>query len=135
MNSIPAAKAFTDSVKPYDSSDWLALDKDATVLRIAGAMQEQVLRRLKRRGIVLGLQGGAHQFRRLQHHAARGAVAVGRSADGPHAARCLSRRRGGHQHEAADAEAARIFPRRPAELRGARHAEPARIRPGLLREE
>ena len=29
----------------------------------------------------------------------------------------------------------RILPRRPAELRGGRNAEPARIRPGLLREE
>ena len=55
MNIILAAKAFTSQAKGYDPTDWLALDKDATVLRIAGAMQEQVLRRLKRRGIVLGL--------------------------------------------------------------------------------
>ena len=44
--------------RPDQLADWLALDKDAEVLRIAGAMQEQVLRHLRRRGIVLGLSGG-----------------------------------------------------------------------------
>jgi NAD+ synthase len=44
--------------RPDQLADWLALDKDAAVLRIAGTMHEQVLRQLRRRGIVLGLSGG-----------------------------------------------------------------------------
>jgi NAD+ synthase len=44
--------------RPDQLADWLALDKDAEVLRTAGTMQEQVLRQLRRRGIVLGLSGG-----------------------------------------------------------------------------
>ena len=34
-----------------------------------------------------------------------------------------------------DPEDARVLPRRPPRLRGRRHAEPARVRPGLLRQE
>ena len=110
----------------------------APILEAAGCYRrrDDFIRKLVpgvRRG--LGLQGRADPFGRLQHHAARGAVARRRAADGAHAARCLSRRRGGDQHEAAHPQAARIFPRRPAELRRARYAEPARIRPGLFREE
>ena len=63
------------------------------------------------------------------------AVAGRRDPQAAHAARRLSRRRRRDQHEAADAQADRVLPRRPAELRGARHAQPARIRPGLLRQE
>ncbi len=37
---------------------WLALDAEAEVTRIADVMRDQVLRRLRRRGIVLGLSGG-----------------------------------------------------------------------------
>ena len=59
----------------------------------------------------------------------------GETAQAPHAGGRLSRHRRRHQHEAADAEAARIFPRRPAQLCRPRHAQPARIRPGLLRQE
>ena len=66
---------------------------------------------------------------------AGGAVAGRRAAEAAHAARRLSRHRRRHQHEAAHAQADRVLPRRPAELRGDRHAEPARIRPGLLRQE
>src|SRR5438067_7269106 len=40
------------------SPDTLRLDADAETLRIAGAMRAQVLRRLRKRGVVLGLSGG-----------------------------------------------------------------------------
>ena len=39
-------------------ADWLRFDAEAEVFRIAGAMRDQVLRQLRRRGIVLGLSGG-----------------------------------------------------------------------------
>ena len=39
------------------------------------------------------------------------------------------------QLQAAHPQDGRVLPRRPAQLRGHRHAEPARVRPGLLREE
>ena len=39
-----------------------------------------------------------------------------------------------HELQAADAEDAGVLPRRPAELRGHGDAEPAGVRPGLLRE-
>ena len=45
----------------------------------------------------------------------------------PHGRRC-------HELQAANAEDDRVLPRRPAELRRRRNAEPARVRPGLLRE-
>ncbi len=38
--------------------DWLRLDTAREVARIADVMREQVLRRLRRRGVVLGLSGG-----------------------------------------------------------------------------
>jgi NAD+ synthase len=40
------------------SEDWLALDAEAEIARIAAALREQVLKRLRRRGVVLGLSGG-----------------------------------------------------------------------------
>ena len=40
-----------------------------------------------------------------------------------------------HELQAAHPQDGRVLPRRPAELRRGRHAEPARVRPGLLREE
>ena len=86
----------------------------------------------------LGLQGGDRQSagrRGLQPDHAGGAVAGRRAAEAAHAARRLSRHRRRHQHEAAHPQADRVLPRRPAELRGDRHAEPAGIRPGLLCEE
>jgi NAD+ synthase len=58
MNSIPPSQAFADPAKAYDSADWLRLDVEHETSRIAAAMRDQVLRRLKRRGIVLGLSGG-----------------------------------------------------------------------------
>ena len=110
----------------------------APILDAAGCYQrrDEFIRRLVPEfGAGWGCKVVLTHSRRLQHHAARRAVARRRAADGAHAARRLSRRRGRDQHEAADAQAARILSRRPAELRRARHAEPARIRPGLLREE
>ena len=41
---------------------------------------------------------------------------------------------GGHQLQAADPQDDGVLPRRSAQLRGGRHAQPARVRPGLLRE-
>jgi NAD+ synthase len=38
--------------------DWLRLDAEAEILRIADALREQVTRRLRKRGLVLGLSGG-----------------------------------------------------------------------------
>jgi NAD+ synthase len=43
--------------RPIDSA-WLRLDAEHEVARIAETMRNQVLRRLRRRGIVLGLSGG-----------------------------------------------------------------------------
>ncbi|MFV2092785.1 MAG: NAD(+) synthase [Hyphomicrobiales bacterium] len=44
--------------KPVFSADTLRIDASAEVSRIADAITEQVLRRLRRRGVVLGLSGG-----------------------------------------------------------------------------
>jgi NAD+ synthase len=41
-----------------DEADWLHLDATAEVERIASAVRDQVQRRLRKRGIVLGLSGG-----------------------------------------------------------------------------
>ena len=46
----------------------------------------------------------------------------------------LSRAARGVEHEAAGAQAARVHVGRPARLRRDRHPEPARVRPGLLRQ-
>lgn len=55
MNQVPEASAFAaDDAR----ADWLALDCAAETARIAEAMRGQVLKRLRRRGIVLGLSGG-----------------------------------------------------------------------------
>jgi NAD+ synthase len=40
------------------SAEALRLDADAEIARITGALREQVLKRLRRRGIVVGLSGG-----------------------------------------------------------------------------
>lgn len=53
MNRVPQAEAFASA-----DSDWLALDLGAEVARIAASIREQVLKRLRRRGVVLGLSGG-----------------------------------------------------------------------------
>jgi NAD+ synthase len=58
MNSVPPAKTFRGRPEAFDDGDWLRLDAAVETARIAGAMRDQVLRRLKRRGIVLGLSGG-----------------------------------------------------------------------------
>ncbi len=58
MNSVPPAKTFRGRPEAFDAGDWLRLDAAVETARIAGAMRDQVLRRLKRRGIVLGLSGG-----------------------------------------------------------------------------
>ena len=65
---------------------------------------------------------------------------VAESPDGErHEARLTSSRvprgRRGDELQAADAEDARVPPRRPARLRGRGHAEQARVRPGFLRQE
>ena len=57
-----------------------------------------------------------------------------RRAHVAHAARRVPADRRRHQLQAADPQDDRVLPRRPAELRRRRHAEPARVRPGLLRE-
>ncbi|MGH6923194.1 MAG: NAD(+) synthase [Propylenella sp.] len=58
MNTIPPAESFTGaSARPADS-DWLRLDAEREVARIGNAMRGQVFRKLRRRGVVLGLSGG-----------------------------------------------------------------------------
>jgi NAD+ synthase len=54
MVKIDAAPRRPDQL----GEDWLRLDSDAEILRIAEALREQVTRRLRRRGLVLGLSGG-----------------------------------------------------------------------------
>jgi NAD+ synthase len=57
MNPVPPAGSFGKSRSTF-GSDWLGLDASHEVARIAGALQEHVFRRLRRRGVVLGLSGG-----------------------------------------------------------------------------
>jgi NAD+ synthase len=52
MNPVPPPQTFAAD------SDWLAFDEAAEAARIAEAMRGQVLKRLRRRGVVLGLSGG-----------------------------------------------------------------------------
>ncbi len=51
-------EAFAGRPDHTTAHDWLALDCEAEVSRISNSMCDQVLRRLRRRGIVLGLSGG-----------------------------------------------------------------------------
>ena len=76
-----------------------------------------------------GLEGPRQPF------PARRADAGRRDAAGaPRPARVPADRRR-DQLQAAHPQDGRVLPRRPPQLRGHRHAEPARVRPGLLREE
>ena len=52
----------------------------------------------------------------------------------PADARSVPQHRGRHELQAAQPQDARVLPRRSSELRRRRHAQPARIRPGVLRE-
>ena len=58
MNTIPPRQAFSVNFAAAADGDWLALDAKAEVARIGDAIRDQVLRRLRRRGVVLGLSGG-----------------------------------------------------------------------------
>ena len=58
----------------------------------------------------------------------------GAEASQPHVASRVSPAGRRHQLQAARAQDARVLPRGPAALRGRRHAQPARVRPGLLRQ-
>ena len=61
MNQLPPADSFRNDAPAAPAADgagWLHLDAAAEVARIAGALKEQVLRKLRRRGLVLGLSGG-----------------------------------------------------------------------------
>ncbi len=58
MNTIPPRQAFSVDSAAAADGDWLALDAKAEVARIGDAIRDQVLRRLRRRGVVLGLSGG-----------------------------------------------------------------------------
>jgi len=55
---MPAVEAFARRKGEFDPGDWLQLDAVAETARIAAAMRVQVLRLLRRRGVVLGLSGG-----------------------------------------------------------------------------
>ena len=58
MNQIPPVESFADPTAPKVDSRWLRLDAEREAARIADAMRNQVLRKLRRRGVVLGLSGG-----------------------------------------------------------------------------
>ncbi len=58
MNSVPPMQAFAERGETYDRADWLRLDEHAEAARIADSLRDQVLRRLRKRGLVLGLSGG-----------------------------------------------------------------------------
>jgi NAD+ synthase len=58
MNHVPIPETFAGRPDHVASRDWLALDAAAEADRIAERLRDQVLKRLKRRGIVLGLSGG-----------------------------------------------------------------------------
>jgi NAD+ synthase len=57
MNYMPLSTA-PGRAASFDTDDWLHIDAAAEVDRIAGIVRDQVLKRLRRRGIVLGLSGG-----------------------------------------------------------------------------
>ena len=59
----------------------------------------------------------------------------GRPSGKTPAARSVPAGRGGHQFQAADPQDAGVFPRGSPELRGGGNAQPAGVRPGVLREE
>src|SRR4029079_10350180 len=83
----------------------------------------------------LATQAGALAADRGRDRLFAGRRASGRDRGAaPHAARRLPRAPGRIEHEAADAEAARVHLGRPALLRGRGNAEPARIRSGVLRQ-
>jgi NAD+ synthase len=58
MNQVPPSESFADRSAREIDSGWLRLDAEREVTRIADGVRNQVLRRLRRRGIVLGLSGG-----------------------------------------------------------------------------
>jgi NAD+ synthase len=58
MNHVPQQNAFARRPDQFDGRHWLALDEEGEVARIAGTIRGQVLRRLRKRGVVLGLSGG-----------------------------------------------------------------------------
>ena len=58
MNSVPPMQAFAAEGETYHHADWLRLDATEETARIADALRDQVLRRLRKRGLVLGLSGG-----------------------------------------------------------------------------
>ena len=57
MNAVPSVVSLPRT-ETTNEADWLRFDAEAEVFRIAGTMRDQVLRQLRRRGIVLGLSGG-----------------------------------------------------------------------------
>jgi NAD+ synthase len=58
VNVAPPAENLPRSAERSLDSAWLRLDATQEVVRIADAMRNQVGRKLRRRGIVLGLSGG-----------------------------------------------------------------------------
>jgi NAD+ synthase len=57
MNYMPVSTGSAPAAS-FDSDDWLRIDSAAEVDRIARIVHDQVLKRLRRRGVVLGLSGG-----------------------------------------------------------------------------
>jgi NAD+ synthase len=58
VNLVPSTETFSEMTGRPADSDWLRLDAEREVARIAETMRDQVQRRLRRRGVVLGLSGG-----------------------------------------------------------------------------
>jgi len=58
MNNVGRMKAFDGSPEAHDPEDLLSYDVGAEAERIEGTIREHILRRLRRRGAVIGLSGG-----------------------------------------------------------------------------
>ena len=76
----------------------------------------------------------APRGRSAERHPAHRRRPGGDAEHGAHAADGLPPARRGDELQAAHAQDDRVLPRRPAQLRRRGHAQPARVRPGLLRE-
>src|SRR5439155_1418509 len=81
-----------------------------------------------------GARRGRPRFRPAQRVFHRRAATGAEPAQGAPARARAARDRGRHELQATHPDDAGLPPRRPAELRGARDAQPPGIRPGVLRE-
>ena len=103
----------------------------ASATRRSGASSRTTATGWKSKIVIAGGTAGRHQL--LQ--AGRRSRPTARCSEARLPLQRVPADRRGDQLQAAHAQDDGVLPRRPAELRGGRHAQPARVRPGLLRQE